>query len=88
MQFNILEVNNQKEFDEVVKELGKTAKTAYDMAFEYAKTLCPNKEVLAIVTDWWGGICISTEEYILKYSEKDNYEAHGIVMELISMGFG
>jgi len=43
-----------------------------------------------IFTDWWNGICVSSEEYITQnnISKEDDYEAYTAIMSVISMGLG
>ena len=43
-----------------------------------------------IFTDWWNGICVSSEEYITQnnISKEDDYETYTAIMSVISMGPG
>jgi len=43
-----------------------------------------------IFTDWWNGICVSSEKYITQnnISKEDDYETYTAIMSVISMGLG
>ena len=43
-----------------------------------------------IFIDWCNGICVSSDDYIAEnnISKEDDYEAHSIILSVVSLGLG
>lgn len=84
----ILNFDNQKEFDNWLEDFNKQTAKIYTNAKEFYLSQCANNNIKTIFSDCWSGKCVETEDYQNQFSKADYNEAMDIIMTAISNGFG
>jgi hypothetical protein len=84
----VIAVDSPEQFEKEMDALNKETATIYENEKQRALNQCTNENIKTIFLDWWNGKSVYTEEYESKYSREDHYDAHSIILEVISNGFG
>ncbi len=86
----LLTLGKKKIDSKLMDQLNNWGSKVYNNAYEHYSNMAKeeNENVFKIFNDWWHGKCVSTEEYMSKFTKEDNRRAGNIILTAISNGFG
>lgn len=86
----LLKFGKKKIDDTLMNELNKWGAEVYGNAYNHYSNMAKeeNENVFKIFDDWWHGKCVTTEEYMSKFTDEDNKRAGDVILTAISNGFG